>query len=1285
MFRKRLFRKLLAILCAFSIALPVIPVEAKEVDIVTYNTEETDTVTYEANAESLSQYSVPEWYRDAKFGIFIHYGVYSVPAFGDEWYGNWMYKKGSLSYGGSDIFNYHLKTYGGASAFGYKDFIDSTLIDENFNTAIKKFSKNNKANEWAQLFSDAGAQYVMPVGIHHDSFALYDSDIQTTYNSVTQAGVDYIQELQDAVKSKGMYFGISNHVSGNDWFFDEANGTGTDMVNPVFQELYGVSGIRTESHIKKWYDISMEIIEKYEPDLIYYDFDLEYDEYSKYENYNKYLMLSNYYNLAQSWGKEVVVNNKLGAFTDSMAVMNKERGALSSIYPAVWQADTSIGQKSWCYTTDDIYRNGDEFIGAIVDIVSKNGNLLLNVGPKADGTIPADVKEALLTIGSWLGTYGDAIYATRPWLIYGEGPTNNSGDNYTYTNKDIRFTKSKDNKRLYATALAAPTSNTMSIETLNAVDYDAGNIAGIKLINGDNRTNLNWSQTDKALNITIPNYKNITTAFSIEITYKDGADITPLATSAENATRTYNYYEADGVTVTTCTDDGSDMIVSKNDGAYTKYLLDLGSTIPSTLVARLSNASSGTIEFRQGGTDGKLLGKMEVSAGTGSGYRTLAATLDLEGITGKLDLCVVYTGNIEISWFKMFNRNLNNIIQAETYDEKEGGVQAEACNDTGGGQNLGYVTAGDMVKYNSVDFEETCAKAFLRLSGFNGGLEIRLDSPNGEVIVKAENINTGSWSAYSTYDYDLNGITGVHDIYIIFTGVLNLNWFSFGDENYYPPIVTDSGDKTRAAAFYNSDGIEITMQSGNEIVVNNKDGAYTKYLQNFDTAKANTFMANISGDSEGRIEIRDGGPGGTLLSVLTVNKDTGKDFRVLAADIDLAKLGDSIDLCLVYYGKIELEWFIMVNRGFNIRIEAESYDAKSGTAAAESTSDNDGGRNIGWVSTGDWLRYSNVDLTDCTSITMRLAGLGGGLEVRIDSPTGKIIAAFSSVNTGSWSTYQSHEKEITGVSGTHDIYIKFTNSLNLNWFMLGNKKITVNPTSVKLSKPSVALNKGDTYKLTATVLPANAANKTITWTTSNPNIATVTGGTVKAVGKGPATITAKTSNGKTASCKVTVNVPATKVKISKSKITLGVKEKYTLSVSVTPKNSTDTLTYNSDKKSIVSVSKKGVITAKKTGKATVTVKSTSGVKSEIKVTVKAAPKKITVKKTSISLKRNATFKINYSLTKNSASYQVTYKSSKKSVASVNKSGKITAKKKGTAKITVKTFNGKTVRLTVIVN
>lgn len=457
----------------------------------------------------LSAYETPEWYMDAKFGIFIHYGVYSVPAHGDEWYGHWMYLTDDGD-GDCEIYDYHTAKYGGASVFGYKDFIPA------FNEALLTYKANDTANTWAQLFSDTGAKYVVAVGMHHDSFALYDSDVQKTYNSVTQCGVDYIGDLQAACKNLNMKFGISNHFAENDWYFADGTHETTDLTDKAYQELYG-TGYTTKQHVRKWYDISMEIIDKYQPDLIYYDFNLQDERFDTYNNANRYLMLSNYYEASANWENcdGVVCNYKFNAFTPATAVLDKERSVQPEIFEYYWQTDTSIGKNAWGYVDDEEYRSGEEFICALVDVVSKNGNLLLNVGPMADGTIPTQALECLNTIGEWLNKYGDAIYNTRAWTTYGEGDSVNEGDSYIYTDKDLRFTVSKDSKSLYCTAMAAPTLDKMTITTLKQSAFDTSIVSGIYLINGSERIALNYTQDSNGLHVSIPS--NINTAYSIEI------------------------------------------------------------------------------------------------------------------------------------------------------------------------------------------------------------------------------------------------------------------------------------------------------------------------------------------------------------------------------------------------------------------------------------------------------------------------------------------------------------------------------------------------------------------------------------------------------------------------------------------------------------------------------------------------------------------------------------------------------------------------------------------------
>lgn len=742
------------------------------------SSEGTQTIMY--TQDNLEEYTVPEWYQDAKFGIFIHYGVYTVPAYGDEWYGRSMYIKDAKSAGGDNIFLHHLNTYGATSIFGYKDFIPA------FNESITLWSQNNMAEEWAALFNAAGAKYVVPVAIHHDSFALYDSDIQTTYSSVAQAGVDYVAQLKEAISAYGMKLGLSNHFAENDWFFDDEAGAGTDMADPAYSELYGVSGFRTEAHIRKWYAISMELIEKYEPDLIYYDWQLDDAAFAKYSDANRYLMLAEYYNMAQTWeGNEgVVCCYKNNAFTQAQALLDKERSSLSEISTVAWQTDTSVSKNAWCYIDGNTYRTGEEFIGALVDIVSKNGNLLLNVGPKADGTMPEEVVTCLTTIGSWLNTYGDAIYATRPWLIYGEGSSNNTGDSFTYASDDIRFTRSKDSTSLYITTLTAPESATMTVKSLASGIWDSSTIDKICLIDGDKRTELNWMQTSEALIIAVPK-DTLTGAYSVEVTFKDNGTIPVIALDALSTCSAASFYASENIVVGESDTDGSAVIYTDSDKGCAFYYLNPSDKHPSLFYAEVANSSFGTIELYENSPEGTLLGTLTLDSTNKEGYNTYAT--GVIGIkSGVFKLCIVLNGDIILSDFKFACQNkVNVVIQAEDYNGKSGSVKAEACAD--GGQNLGYVSSGDFVKYNDVDFGDNCNKLIMRLAGTGQSCRIRIDYSNGDIIAETGVISTGSWSNYRTYEYEISGVTGIHDVYITYdTGnsCLNVNWFVFTDPDF---------------------------------------------------------------------------------------------------------------------------------------------------------------------------------------------------------------------------------------------------------------------------------------------------------------------------------------------------------------------------------------------------------------------------------------------------------------------------------------------------------------------
>lgn len=864
--------------------------------------------------ENLSEYTVPEWYRDAKFGIFIHYGVYSVPAFGDEWYGHWMYMKGSRSYGGSDIYSHHLSKYKGAAKFGYKDFIPA------FESALQTYKENNMAEEWAELFAAAGAKYVMPVGIHHDSYALYDSDVQTTYNSVAGAGVDYIGDLQEAVTSLGMKFGISNHFAENDWFFSDADGAGTDLAEKnadgtlVYGELYGDGKNKSSDHIHKWYDISMEIINKYHPDLIYYDFDLVGDDFNRYGDANRYLMLAEYYNQAQTYNPDgVICCNKNAAFTTSEAILNKERSSLSAISSSPWQTDTSIGLKSWCYTEDDVYRSGEEFIGALVDIVSKNGNLLLNVGPMADGTIPEEARKALLTIGEWLSTYGDAIYATRPWLVYGEGPSNNTGDSFTYKHNDIRFTRSKDASTLYVTTLAAPRANKITVKTLAKDSWNASTLDAVSLINGKERIELKWKQTSTGLEISLP--AGINGPCSVELTFTDGT-IPPIALNASDTTSAVNYYTANSISTGESAADGGETVVA-SDGSYTVTRINFGDKRYGTVNLTVSVESVGKISIIDN-KSGDVISVVDISSSSSRNDRTVSAAVTGTA-SGIVDLKFVFEGSVELSSFRFIEkRTVGSVIDASIFDGKNGSVQAEATSDPeGGGNSLGYVRSGNWVLYRNVDFGDACKKLTIRAGGANKKFEVYIDKINAANLIASGSVTTSGYNDYKTISVPVENVTGEHDVYFVFVDdAINLNWLLFSEEEYDDPTYHDSEPR----------------------------------------------------------------PVGT-------------------------------------------------------KIEAETFDEKHGSVIAESIADGSDGMNLGYVAPGDWVAYTHTVLDGASSVTARLAGMGGSIEIRLDSTDGELIASFTGINTGAWASYKEFSCDLTEVSGEHTVYIVFKGSAsNVDWF-----------------------------------------------------------------------------------------------------------------------------------------------------------------------------------------------------------------------------------------------------------
>ena len=452
---------------------------------------------FEANWESLRGYRIPAWYEDGKFGIFIHWGVYAVPAFDNEWYPRNMYRQGEKAY------EHHVATYGPQTEFGYKDFIP-----------LFKAEKYDPA-AWAALFAEAGAKFVVPVAEHHDGFAMYDSALSQWTAAKMGPERDVVGELAQAVRARGMVFGVSSHRVEHWWFMNGGRTFPSDVQDPAYADFYGPAmphDAGQDDHaldntpwpsaefLEDWLARTCELVDKYQPQLVWFDWWIGHAALEPYLQ----RFAAHYYNRGLEWGKGVAINYKYVAYPEGTAVLDVERGQLKDIRPQLWQNDTSVSKNSWCYVKEQDYKTAESLIHDLVDVVSKNGALLLNIGPRADGTIPEPEQEILREIGRWLAVNGEAIYGARPWRVYGEGPTEVPEGAFTdthraaFTAKDIRFTQ-KDGA-IYAICLARPQSEA-HIQAL-AAGNGAPSVRSVNMLGMAGE--LVWHQDEAGLHIVLP-------------------------------------------------------------------------------------------------------------------------------------------------------------------------------------------------------------------------------------------------------------------------------------------------------------------------------------------------------------------------------------------------------------------------------------------------------------------------------------------------------------------------------------------------------------------------------------------------------------------------------------------------------------------------------------------------------------------------------------------------------------------------------------------------------------
>ncbi len=444
------------------------------------------------NWESLTDHKVPTWYKNAKFGIFIHWGVYAVPAFDNEWYPRHMYLK-DLPNAKNDVYKHHVDTYGAHKDFGYRDFVPMFKAE--------KFD----AAEWAELFKSAGARFVMPVAEHHDGFQMYDSDLSDWCSTKKGPKKDIVGELKRECEKRDMVITTSSHRIEHYWFMSGMREFESDFQKyadengklpygdiywpsstPPFQkiadneQISGHQRIYLENvdplYMEDWLARTCEIVDKYRPKIMYFDWWIQIEPMKPYlRKFAAY-----YYNRAAEWGEEVTINYKNDAFQHTSAVRDIERGQLSDVSPYFWQNDTSVAKNSWCYTEGNDYKQPYEVVCDLVDVVSKNGSLLLNIGPKADGTIPEKDAHILKEVGKWLSVNGEAIYNTRAYRRFGEGPTEVPEGHFTdtlrkpFTSQDLRFTFKTN--ALYVFCMRWPEDGNVCIKSMG-LDSDLFNSA----------------------------------------------------------------------------------------------------------------------------------------------------------------------------------------------------------------------------------------------------------------------------------------------------------------------------------------------------------------------------------------------------------------------------------------------------------------------------------------------------------------------------------------------------------------------------------------------------------------------------------------------------------------------------------------------------------------------------------------------------------------------------------------------------------------------------------------
>lgn len=466
---------------------------------------------YQPDYESLSRHKTPDWFRDAKFGIFLHWGLYSVPAYRNEWYSRNMYIQGTPEY------EHHVKTYGPQDQFGYRDFIPMFHAE--------KFDPD----AWIDLLQKSGARYVVPVAEHHDGFQMYRSELSHWNAYEMGPHRDLVGELLASAERKGMIPCASTHRIEHWFFFDHGRMFPSDVQKSIqkgdfywpavhveeedFTYNHDAQPAPSDEFLTDWMIRTVEIIDRFHPRELYFDWWIMQKAAKPYLK----KILCYYYNRAAEWNVDVMAISKMDAVPIDVAVPDIERGQFAAAQVSPWQTDTAAAKNSWCYTRQNIYKKPEVILADFVDVIAKNGCMLLNVGPKADGTFSEEDTRILLAIGDWMHRNAEAIYGSRPWKIAAEGPTApkvgnfSDGTDTVFTEHDFRFTVRGGN--LYLFAMHLPKTHNLLVHSLSkkahptAADFD-GIIEKVELVGyPEIGRDVFWKQTEQGLHLVTPEIK----------------------------------------------------------------------------------------------------------------------------------------------------------------------------------------------------------------------------------------------------------------------------------------------------------------------------------------------------------------------------------------------------------------------------------------------------------------------------------------------------------------------------------------------------------------------------------------------------------------------------------------------------------------------------------------------------------------------------------------------------------------------------------------------------------